>query len=145
MPVMLGTSSYPSDYIDACRARVDAHLAAWRRAEDTLDPDFEHVFFANLLVALDASFVHRLRGQEGEDGNPLNEVRVLVSSLLAHDGVLTQDGANPLRPEASVLGLSTGDPIRLGQRDFVRLAEAFFAELETRFAAEAAASPDQPV
>jgi hypothetical protein len=133
---MLAMSSYPQDYIDACRARVDHHLAAWRRVEDGVDADFEHVFFTNMLISLDAAFAQRLRGREGKDGNPLNEVRVLVSSLLLNGGVLTQDKTIRLRPEGSVLGLATGDPVRLGQRDFVRLSEAFFAELEIRFAAE---------
>jgi hypothetical protein len=132
---MLGMSTYPQDYIDACRTRVDHHLGAWRRNEDAVDEDFEHVFFTDMLISLDASFVHRLRGKEGKDGNPLNEVRVLVGSLLLHGGVLTQDRTITLKPDASVLGLSTGDPVRLRQRDFVRLSEAFFAELEGRFAA----------
>jgi hypothetical protein len=37
-----------------------------------------------------------------------------------------------LPPEKSVLGLQVGEEVKLTEADFVRLADAFFAELEKR-------------
>src|SRR5258707_8110357 len=86
---MLGMSRYAKDYIAACRSRVDADLSAYRslmaaaRKETASDQlgcaidAFEAAFFNNMVLLLDYFFVHRLRGVEGKDGNPLNEVRVL--------------------------------------------------------------------
>ena len=144
---MLGVSSYPQDYVDHCRDSVRAQVAAYvdlaaaargAAAGDAAGVEgaiaaFEPRFFHNLILVLDACFVHRLRKTEGKDGNPLNEVRVLCTSLLANDGVLAKDSQIKLKPETSVLGLAPGDEIRLTQDDFVRLADAFFAELEARF------------
>lgn len=141
---MLGVKSYPQDYVDACRAQVDAQVAAYdaleRAAKKTkaaplgkaLDA-FEPVFFNDMVLVLDSFFTHRLRGVEGKDGNPLNEVRVLQSSLVEHGGQLTPDKTIKLKAETSVLGYDVGDQIRLSQADFVKLAEAFFAEIESRF------------
>jgi hypothetical protein len=70
---------------------------------------------------------------EGKDGNPLNEVRVLCTTLMENDGVLAADKQIRLRPETSVLHLAVGDEIRLTQGEFVRLAEGFFAEIEKKY------------
>ena len=88
-------------------------------------------------------FVHRLTGIEGEDGNPLNEVRVLCNSILLNQGRLQVDklpgwpnsasASIKLPPEESVLKLKVGDEINLTEADFVRLSEAFFAEMERKF------------
>ena len=125
---MLAVSSYPHDYIDDCRNRVDAQLAAYRdlaaAAGDGAGPALE-----------DQLFVHRVRNKEGKDGNPLNEVRVLCASLMSNDGVMAADKTIRLKPEASVLHLAPGDEIALGEDDFTRLAGAFFDELEKRYAA----------
>lgn len=137
---MLGMRSYSQDYVDASRRRVDTQVAAYRAlaaaggrpVEDELAGVAPTIFNA-LVLALEAAFVHRLRVVEGKDGNPLNEVRVLATSLLEHDGVLTIDKSLKLKPESSVLGLRPGDQIALDETAFVKLAEAFFTEIETRF------------
>ena len=85
---------------------------------------FEPRFFANLTLVLDASFVHRTRALEGKDGNPLNEVRMLCSSLLTNDGVLAADKTIKYTPETSVLKLRVGDEIRLDEKQFLLLFEA---------------------
>jgi hypothetical protein len=136
---MLGVSSYAQEYVDSCRASVDRQLAAYRAVIKTAKPPavakFEPLFFANMVLVLDAAFVNRLRGKEGKDGNPLNEVRMLCTSLLQHDAVFTADKTIKLKPEQTVLHLQIGDPIALTEADFVQLAKAFFAEMEAKFVA----------
>jgi hypothetical protein len=135
---MLGVSTYRLDYIDACRAAVDAQLAAYAdlttaAGDAAAVAAFEPRFLNHMVLALDFYFCHRLRGKEGKDGNALNEVRVLGNSIM-HDGaVLTADTTIKLKAATSVVGLEYGDPIRLTADDFARLAAAFFTELERRF------------
>ena len=73
----------------------------------------------------------------------LNEVRVLCNSLLLNDGKLPIDklpgwpnsagGSMKLSPEKSVPKLEVGDDVKLSEADFVRLCNAFFAEIEKRY------------
>ena len=140
---MLAVKTYDQDYIDRCRAQMEAQLAAYadlvaaagsstasaRAAVEAFEPRF----FDNLTLVLDASFMHRTRALEGKDGNPLNEVRMLCSSLLTNDGVLAADKTIKYTPETSVLKLRVGDEIRLDEKQFRLLFEAFYAELERRF------------
>lgn len=133
---MLGMRNYTQDYVDAHRKRVDADLVAYRAATAAGGEalaDFEPVFFNNMVLALEASFVHRLRVVEGKDGNPLNEVRALATSLLENGGVLAVEKSMRLKPETSVLGLQAGDQIAIDETSFVKLADAFFTEVEKRF------------
>ena len=134
---MLAVTRYPKEYVDECRARMKAQASAYRRlaasADEAAVESFTPFFFANLTVALDASFVHRTRAIEGKDGNALNEVRMLCASILTNDGILTADRTIKYKPEASVLKLQLGDEIRLDEKRFRRLSDAFFAELERKF------------
>jgi hypothetical protein len=141
---MLGMKAYSREYIEACRARADADLRAYRKQVGKApNAEFEHRFFNDQVLLLDHMFVHRLTGAEGKDGNPLNEVRVLVNSLLYNDGKVqiaklpgwpnSAGGAMKLPADKSVLGLEQGDAIRLSEKDFVRLADAFFTEIEKRY------------
>jgi hypothetical protein len=77
--------------------------------------------------------VRRLRGVTGKDANPLDEVELLVDSLINNDGVLRAISVIAYVPAQSVLGLEIGDRIRLTVDDFERLAAAFFAELERKY------------
>ena len=141
---MLGMKTYPQDYVDACRARVDADLRAYReQVGKAPSQEFEGRFFNDQVLLLDYMFVHRLAGTEGKDGNPLNEVRILCNSLLLNQGKLqvnklpgwpmSASGSIKLPPEKSVLKLKVGDEVKLNEADFQRLAEAFFAEIERRY------------
>ena len=141
---MLGMKAYTKDYIDACRARVDADLRAYRKQVGRApSKEFEARFFNDQVLLLDYIFVHRLSGIEGKDGNPLNEVRVLCNSLLLNQGKLQVDkltgwpssavSSLTLPPEKSLLGLEMGDDINLSEDDFVRLSKAFFAEIEMKY------------
>ena len=141
---MLGMKTYSQDYIDACRARVEANLRAYRKqAGKAPAKEFEDRFFKDQVLLLDYMFVHRFSGIEGRDGNPLNEVRVLCNSILLNKGKLQVDklpgwpnsaGASiKLPPERSVLKLRVGDDVKLSEADFVRLSKAFFAEIEKKY------------
>ena len=100
---------------------------------DAARESFDAQFFPRLVLALDRPFVHRLRMVTGKDGNPLNEVELLVESLINNDGVLRGNNAIEYVPAESVLKLEIGDRIRLTADDFERLPTAFFAELERTF------------
>lgn len=141
---MLGMKTYSQDFIDACRARVEADVRAYRKQVGKAPTkEFEARFFNNLVLLLDYMFVHRLSGIEGKDGNPLNEVRVLCNSLLFNQGKLQIEklagwptsavSSLTLPPEKSLLKLRGGDEVKLSEADFLRLSKAFFAELEKRY------------
>ena len=141
---MLGMRTYTQSFIDACRARVDAGLSAYRKQiGEAPSKEFEARFFNDQVLLLDFMFVHRLTGIEGKDGNPLNEVRVLCNSILLNQGKLQIDklpgwpnsAVSGLRlpPEKSLLGLEEGDEVKLTEAHFVRLSNAFFAEIEKRY------------
>src|SRR5882724_131648 len=132
---MLGMKTYSQGYIDACRARVDAGVRAYRKqAGKSPSEEIEHRFFNDQVLLLDYMFVHRLTGIEGKDGNPLNEVRILCNSILLNMGRLQVDKL-PGWPNSagSGLKLEPGDAVKLTQADFVRLAKAFFDELEKKY------------
>jgi len=141
---MLGMKTYSQDYINACRARVEADLRAYRKqVGEASSKEFEDRFFKDQVLLLDYMFVHRLSGIEGRDGNPLNEVRILCNSILLNKGKLQVDklpgwpnsavsGLN-LPPERSLLKLQVGDEVRLTEADFVRLSKGFFAEIEKKY------------
>jgi hypothetical protein len=136
---MLCMNSYPEDYIDACRSLLDHQMAAYREVVLTADArtivGFEARFFSHMVVALDRYFVHRTRGIEGKDGNPLNEVRMLCNSILENEGVLTADKTIKYDPAKTILGLPIGTRIQLREAEFTHLAAAFFNEIEKRFRA----------
>lgn len=113
---MLCVTTYTKDYVSSCSSKIEAQLAAYRglveaareNAGDKSESSapaatFESLFFNNLVLVLDRFFVHRARGLEGKDGNPLNEVRLLCDSILQKDGVMTADKTIKYDPAKSVL------------------------------------------
>jgi hypothetical protein len=66
---MLGIRTYTLEYIESCRSRVEADVAAYRQlvasTHAAAPPDaieaFEAAFFNNMVLVLDYLFVHRLR------------------------------------------------------------------------------------
>jgi hypothetical protein len=135
---MLGIKNYGREYIDACRARVDADLEAYRRVagattDSTALAAFEASYFNNMVLLLDTLFVHRLRTVEGKDGNPMNEVRVLCDSMLNNGNMMRPEKTIKLVPAKTVLKHDFGDEIKLSEADFVKLSDAYFAEIESKF------------
>jgi hypothetical protein len=141
---MLSMDKYTPEYVDECRANIDAGVSAFETVVTTakalhdasLDAaieSFEPFFYNNMVVVLEGYFVHRQRAIEKKDGNPLNEVRVLCTSIMQSGSTLAPDTTITLNPAKSVLKLEIGDDIRLSGDDFARLSKAFFAELERKF------------
>lgn len=146
---MPAVTNYTQQYVDDCRARVDAQLAKYRAlvsaARDLATPEvsplelafgeFFPVFFNNQVVVLDGYFAHRPRGAEGTHGNPLDEVRVLAASILENDDRMLAETSMGSDVAKTVLRHDIGDPIALDEQDFTALAAAFFAEVEKRYVA----------
>ena len=140
---MLAMNTYSKVYIGEAEARMKAQLSAYAKLEDAARAGetaaapaleaFEPLFFNHLLLALEATFVHRTRALEGKDGNALNEVRLLCNSLLHHKGILRPDRTNRYLPEESVLNFDLGDAIRLDLAGFRKLTKAFFEEIRARY------------
>jgi hypothetical protein len=141
---VLGRKDYTPDEVATARKAIEEQLTAYRDLAAAIDATgepkavaaleaFEPVLANALVMELDRFFVHRLRAVAGKDGNPLNEVGVLVESLLVGGGVLVAHKVVRLRPEGSVLGLAPGDRVRLTVDRFEQLADAFFGELMDRF------------
>jgi hypothetical protein len=122
---MLSVKSYDAAYVEQCRNRIAAALSAI--------PD-NPIALNELVVAIDASFVHRMRGLEGKDGNPLNEVRMLANSILTNQAVLAADSTIKYSPQMAVTGVSVGEAIALDKSGFERLVAAFLHEIRLRFA-----------
>jgi hypothetical protein len=141
------TDSYPAAHVQSCRDEIAGQIKAYRdlvsaasKASgmsltriDAALAVFEPAFFNNLLIALEARFAYRLRAAEGEDSNPLVEVRLLAASLMANGGVLASSGTIAYQSEKTVLKVDTGERIALNADDFEALCAAFLAEIERRF------------
>ena len=114
---MLANTSYPKEYVETVRARFGAATGD----------------YGLLVVALDRAFVHRVRKNEGKDGNALNEVRMITDSILENGGVLAANSTIKYTPETAVLGLAVGDEIVVEADGFTRLLDAFLSEIESRY------------
>jgi hypothetical protein len=142
---MLGRKEYTKEELDHARTAIEQQLAAYKKLVKAIDSSgsdpkvtaaleaFEPLLFNSMTMALDRYFVHRVRMVTGKDGNPLNEVELLTESLMNGAGVLRGNNVIKLVPEASVLKLDIGDPIKLTAAQFERLAKAFLAEIEAKF------------
>jgi len=143
---MLSIDNYTPEYVTKCRSRVAEQVSAYqtllaaarKRASDGSQLDsaiaaFEPHFLNNMVLALDILFVHRARGLEKKDGNPLNEVRLLCESIMNHDGAMCADETIKIDPAKSVLKYRVGDKINLNVADFILLSSCFFAEIEEKY------------
>src|SRR5581483_2656829 len=125
---MLGRKDYTREELDHASAAIKSQLAAYKKLLKALPDEkaasaFEKTYFNTLLLALDRPFVHRLRQSTGKDGNPLNEVELVVESLMNNDGIFRGNNVIKYMPTESVTGLEPGDRIALTAKDFERLAD----------------------
>jgi len=128
---MLSVKHYSQEYIDSCRARVQRQLDEYD--DGSVSDVFRTEFLNNLILVLEQSFVHRMRGNEGKDGNPLNEIRMLADSILTNGAVLAGDKSIKCDPDRSVLGVEIGAPIELDVDQFRQLADRYFETIQERF------------
>jgi hypothetical protein len=142
---MLGRNSYTRDEIDAGRNLVDSQLGAYAALVDAVESeapdgtiettlaDLEGVYFNALALALDRLYVHRIRATSGKDSTPLNELELIVESLISNGGRFRGNTVLKYAPERSITGLREGDRISLDADQFERLANAVLGELEKKF------------
>lgn len=134
---MLGRASYSLDFIMACRKRAEEQLKLYDALAKKAGKEaeaFAPEFFNTMVLALDHYFMHRLRGKEGKDGNPPNEVRMLAASLLENDGVMSKDNTIKYDPGKSITGIAIGDKIVIDRKQFEALLDGFFDEIGAKFA-----------
>jgi hypothetical protein len=112
---MLARNTFPGDYVDACRARFDRQLALYRDDADAMKPELAAAYAANLVVSLEACFVHRTRGREAKKDSALKRLRVLTEAIVT-------------APEA--------DPVTLTPDEVEAFAGEVFAEIAERFSEE---------
>ncbi|MEO5806996.1 hypothetical protein [Devosia sp.] len=138
---MLGVSTYAPAFIASCQQQLDEELAKFNaliaaakgtKAEAALAA-FTPDYLKSMVQALDHMFMHRLRGKEGKDGNPCNEVRMLAVSILEHGGMMTADKTIKYVASKSVTGIAVGEAIVLTAESFGKLADAYFAEIAAKF------------
>lgn len=135
---MSGRKTYEQRDIDQAEQTIAALIAGRTTLADagvdaTTLATFDPVFFNGLVLVLDRPFVHRARSVIGTGPGPLNELELIVDSLLEHDGVLTVGAGMAYAPEGSCTGLAPGETILLTSAQFERLAVGVFAELEEFF------------
>jgi hypothetical protein len=141
---MLGRKDYTQEELDNGRARIEKQLTAYRKlardigrsGDEKLAADleaFEAAFFNNLALTLDRLYVHRLRSVTSKGCTPLNELELIVESLLNNDGVFRGNKVVKYKPSEAVVGLAEGDRIELVAGDFERLSAAVLDDVEARF------------
>ncbi len=132
---MLAVNKYSQEYIDECRSKVSLQLSTYKnlvttarnqisKDEKSLNPaieSFEPVFFNNMVLVLDAFFVHRIGAIEGKDGNPLNEMRVLCNSIMNNRNIMLVDDTIKLKPDKLLLKYKVGDEIKSTEAQFLQL------------------------
>ena len=131
---MLGRKDFTKDEIANGRAAVDRQLDAFDalpKAAQTALQKADH--FNDLALALDRRYVHRLRSVTGKDGTPLNELEIIVESLLNNGGEFKGINVIKYLPQDSVIGMKPGDRICLTRDDFARLSAGVFDELDAKY------------
>ncbi|MGB9011884.1 MAG: hypothetical protein WCB95_03350 [Aeromicrobium sp.] len=129
---MPGRQNYPQEYVDYCQQQIESQISEMRDMPP-VPTAFAQRMAAHLVIVMDACFSQRVRGVDGPDGNPLDEVRVLSHSLMQGSTVL-EDSSVTWEPAKLVLGLEIDDEIALSVKDVDRLQQAFFAEMNDKHA-----------
>jgi hypothetical protein len=129
---MLSVKQYSKEYINTCRKKVKADIEVFKKIPSVTET-FEKVFFNNMVLVLETMFMHRMRAQEGKDGNPLNEVRMISNSILTNDNKLEADNTIKYNEAKSILKIKLGQAISLTAKDFVKLSDAYFDDIAKKF------------
>jgi hypothetical protein len=129
---MLSVKQYPAGYISVCRKKTKTDIAAFQQTT-SVNKTFETTYFNNMVLVLETMFMHRMRAQEGKDGNALNEVRMITNSILTNDNKLLADNTIKYKAEKSILKINLEQEISLTAKDFIKLSDAFFDEIENKF------------
>ena len=131
---MLGRKDFTKDEISNGRTAVERQLAAFDAVPEAARAALQKAdYFNDLALALDRRYVHRLRSVTGKDGTPLNELEIIVESLLNNSGELRGNNVIKYVPQDSVVGMKSGDRIQLTRDDFARLAAGVFDELDAKY------------
>jgi hypothetical protein len=70
---VLSVKQFTKEYISSCKKKIKADTDTFKKLASPTDA-FENTYFNNMVLILKTMFIHRMRGQEGKDGNPLNEL-----------------------------------------------------------------------
>src|SRR5690348_8364091 len=131
---MLGRKDFTKDEIAKGRAAVERQLEAFDALPEPARAALQQAGqFNDLALALDRRYVHRLRSVTGKDGTPLNELEIIVESLLNNGGELKAINVIKYVPQDAVVGMKPGDRIRLSRDDFARLSAGVFDELDAKY------------
>ena len=83
---------------------------------------------------LHAWFAHRDRDLEGDDGNPMNEVRVIADSVVGNAGTPAgRRSRSAGSPSAPCSGSPSATRSRSPPNGFERLAAAYLAAIENTY------------
>jgi hypothetical protein len=129
---MLSVKQFTKEYISSCKKKIKADTEVFKKLASPTDA-FENTYFNNMVLILETMFIHRMRGQEGKDGNPLNEVRMIANSILNHSNKLLDDSTIKYHAEKSILKIRLNQEINLSSIDFIKLSGAYFNEIEKKF------------
>jgi hypothetical protein len=131
---MLAVSSYKPDYVQACHEKLAAQLATFRALPAGKPKDaFAPGYFNAMVLVLDSYFLHRQRSNEGKEGGPLNELRMLCDGIKDNGAVMAKNSTIKYRPESSVTGIAVGQAIVLDDKRFEALADAVFGDILQRY------------
>lgn len=140
---MLCTTIYTQEYINSSYAKIADQIVVYEKLRSAMADDpaagaalskFESVFFNNLVILLDSLFNNRCRTIELRDGNPLNEVRMIANAMQYNSYIFIADEDVSYSTEKSVLKYQFGDEISINAEGFDELFEAFFREIEGKYA-----------
>ncbi|WP_062524310.1 hypothetical protein [Demequina rhizosphaerae] len=135
-------TEYSGDYIDACRWRIEAEVAAFdllrgqAPGDGSMDAAIQNIedeYFVAVASQLEGMFADRSRDAEGDSPGPLHEMRAVVEALNGNGGRFSPPEGAGLDADTTVLGLDPGEPIMLDRDSFQMLSDAFFDALEETY------------
>lgn len=131
---MLAVNSYKPDYLQACHEKLGRQLASFRALPAGKPKDaFAPGYFNAMVLVLDSYFLHRQRSNEGKEGGPLNELRLLCDGIKDNGAVMAKNSTIKYDPAKSVTGIAVGQAIVLDDKRFEALADAVFGDVLQRY------------